>query len=493
MKSDQFLKEGFVEDASEVNADHEVQMARADLFHAAEDALSLHKLLRNVSEQQGLEGWVAAKITLASDYLKTVREYIEYELMTAASEQPMLPIAEGSGSKEKQKTPYRDINSAEYRAAADKQKQRMAKDAAAEPGKKLADKIAKKDVSEGSVTKKPQPYNDPDWTKKLSKKQLDALAGPKYKKDKKEQGVAEVSKATLDRYVPKAVDAHGHADFSARQSKDDPTLRSYHKSQKHTAEKRRQGISRALDRMSKQQGVAEGKKADRYHIVAKDGKPASLASYADRDSAVKDRDAKYPGAVVQQVGPRGKVKGVAEGSDEKQSFKVSYHNPKTRQDKVVTIKALNKDEVLDYCANKGYKNVHVEQGVSEDDSAVQSFLSKGGKIQQLPYKKPRKADKTDYGSKHIGGSGDKMKASRTGTAAKTQGNKVAGMSEGSACNHTMEGKSCPMHGLKECPGYKSSIEETTAGSVATVVNPTPKNKAKVGTLFGGTYKQKKTK
>ena len=189
----------------------------------------------------------------------------------------------------------------------------------------------------------------------------------------------------------------------------------------------------------------------------------------------------------------GLKQGVAEGLNEKQSFKVSYHNPKTRQDKVVTIKAPNKDEVLDYCANKGYKNVHVEQGVSEDDSAVQSFLSKGGKIQQLPYKKPRKADKTDYGSKHIGGSGDKMKASRTGTAAKTQGNKVAGMSEGSACNHTMEGKSCPMHGLKECPGYKSSIEETTAGSVAGVVNPTPKNKAKVGTLFGGTYKQKKTK
>jgi hypothetical protein len=57
----------------------------------------------------------------------------------------------------------------------------------------------------------------------------------------------------------------------------------------------------------------------------------------------------------------------------------------------------------------------------------------------------------------------------------------------------MEGKSCPTHGLKKCPGYKSNIEETTAGSVAGVVNPTPKNKAKVGTLFGGTYKQKKTK
>ena len=72
-----------------------------------------------------------------------------------------------------------------------------------------------------------------------------------------QQGVAEVSKATLNQYVPKAVDAHGHADFSARMSKDDPTKRSYHVDQKHTAEKRRQGISRALDRMSKMEGVAE--------------------------------------------------------------------------------------------------------------------------------------------------------------------------------------------------------------------------------------------
>jgi hypothetical protein len=57
-------------------------------------------------------------------------------------------VAEGSGPKEKQKTPYRDINSAEYRAAADKQKQRMGKDKAAEPGKKM---LAKQGVAEGRV------------------------------------------------------------------------------------------------------------------------------------------------------------------------------------------------------------------------------------------------------------------------------------------------------------------------------------------------------
>lgn len=62
-----------------------------------------------------------------------------------------------------------------------------------------------------------------------------------------------------------------------------------------------------------EQDVAEGKKPDRYHIVGKDGNPADLASYADRASAEQVRDKKYPGAKVQQVGPRGKVKGVTEG------------------------------------------------------------------------------------------------------------------------------------------------------------------------------------
>jgi hypothetical protein len=111
MKSSQFLKEGFVEDANEVHEDHEVHMARSDLFHAAEDALSLHKLLKNVSEQQGLEGWVAAKITLAADYLNTVREYVEYQLMSgavpvaSAMQTNELPIAEGVAQGTDEKDP----------------------------------------------------------------------------------------------------------------------------------------------------------------------------------------------------------------------------------------------------------------------------------------------------------------------------------------------------------------------------------------------------
>ncbi len=50
---------------------------------------------------------------------------------------------------------------------------------------------------------------------------------------------------------------------------------------------------------------------------------------------------------------------------------------------------------------------------------------------------------------------------------------------------------------KEKPNLKlvksDEVKENTAGSVATVVNPKAKDRSKIGTLFGGTYKQRKDK
>lgn len=89
MKTTDFITEGIGQDADDMHKDHEVQMARQDCYNAAKDAIDLHKLLANVSEMQGLEGWVSEKITLAADYLRTVKEYFEYEQMS--QEQSLLP------------------------------------------------------------------------------------------------------------------------------------------------------------------------------------------------------------------------------------------------------------------------------------------------------------------------------------------------------------------------------------------------------------------
>lgn len=65
-------------------------------------------------------------------------------------------LDEGSGPKEKQKTPYRDINSPESRAAASAQREKMASADKAEAGKKLLGKIKQKNeevVSEGGIEK----------------------------------------------------------------------------------------------------------------------------------------------------------------------------------------------------------------------------------------------------------------------------------------------------------------------------------------------------
>ena len=102
--------------------------------------------------------------------------------------------------------------------------------------------------------------------------------------------VAEISKATIDRYVTKASDSHGDADFKARMSKNDPDKRSYHVDQKKTAEKRRQGISRALDRMSREESIEE------YGDTAKGQKMLTKVQKRAVDRVVSkkaDTDPKY--------------------------------------------------------------------------------------------------------------------------------------------------------------------------------------------------------
>jgi hypothetical protein len=73
------IKEGLGDAAHRAELDHEVQMARADLYKLAKYSIKLHELLKNISEAEGLEGWVQAKITKASDYISSVYHYMDYD------------------------------------------------------------------------------------------------------------------------------------------------------------------------------------------------------------------------------------------------------------------------------------------------------------------------------------------------------------------------------------------------------------------------------
>lgn len=61
--------------------DHEVQMARSQLFSIAEYAIKLHNLLKHIPEERGIEGWMQAKITKAADYMDAVWHNLEHDLL----------------------------------------------------------------------------------------------------------------------------------------------------------------------------------------------------------------------------------------------------------------------------------------------------------------------------------------------------------------------------------------------------------------------------
>ena len=604
MKSLDFLKEGFMEDASEAHQDHEVQMARQECFHAAEHALALHKLLRNISEAQGLEGWVSSKITLANDYLKRVREYLEYELLTKDinDEAPTLTIAEDQESKKKNLVVEYKVSGAEpgsenytindielnalqnvtsryydrpvtiaqskdnpdlytinvamtvgpvdygsYNAATrtasvakrmtDKGDQlqkvlqgiseAQSEEERAESERQMQDFISKGgEIQQVRANRGPRRsgaslashhiggMGDARTGRRSQMRGLGSNPTGKLLVAKESEGVAEgifdFKKQTMpehgdelkigDRHVMfddggshygvswiKQDRSEAYEEFDKSEYTNLDQLKKAiwdeikYQDQQSVAEGLPGGLSKSdytpgatkkyistncttchgrqvmyktpdgkLHADNKQgakkiscpvckgtgdkQGVAEGKKSDRYHIVGKDGKPVNLASYPDRDSAIKDRDEKYPGAVVQQVGPRGKVKGVAEGSLNEGQYEMMM------------------------------RNGQVKKFIAKDDADAKRIAAGHGAKSVIRLKGGVPAGKVSE----------------------------QGVAEGAKCNHTMEGTNCPVHGLKECGSY-GKVEEMSAGSVATVVNPPAKNKSKVGTLFGGTYKQKKVK
>ena len=123
------------------------------------EAKSLHKMSADELDQahKDNEAKIAAihkndptvRITKSHPLISKRRSINLHKVIRSKQSNEEVELDEGSGPKEKQKTPFRNINGPEYKAAADKQRQQMAKDKAAEPGKKMLDK---KGMAEGSFS-----------------------------------------------------------------------------------------------------------------------------------------------------------------------------------------------------------------------------------------------------------------------------------------------------------------------------------------------------
>ena len=89
------LKTGFVPHGKS-RVDHEVEMARSDVLATMKNARSIYELLKNKSEEEGLEGWVQEKLVKANDYLNSVKEYYDEKMMQQESVPPAGVIGNGA-------------------------------------------------------------------------------------------------------------------------------------------------------------------------------------------------------------------------------------------------------------------------------------------------------------------------------------------------------------------------------------------------------------
>lgn len=81
-KKSKSVSEGLADMADLAERDHEVQMARAELYKIGKYAIKLHDMVKGISEEEGIEGWMQSKITKAADYISSVYHALDYDMVS---------------------------------------------------------------------------------------------------------------------------------------------------------------------------------------------------------------------------------------------------------------------------------------------------------------------------------------------------------------------------------------------------------------------------
>ena len=422
MKSLDFLKEDIVTDAQDMQLDHEVQMARKDCYTAADNAIALHKLLRNISEQQGLEGWVAAKITLASDYLNTVREYLEYQLMTGSPMQEPISVMTVAESKLNEVDPRNFDSDVDYYAARN-----------APPRRRSA-------PSDYPFSKE----EDDDYFREIFRKKREAKA--------KESGVTEGSREMTgtprDRFISTMTP---RMDNDALMQKVAKVVNS--------PEFNEDTILKIVD---------AGNTV--MHPVARYIQKKFEELQYDLGRSYEDYPERVAEKLLSMLIDRTK-QGVAEGNDYSAvtnaiTRRIIQQHPQVLAKYGPEVVGLAIDEIAEFVGN-------VDEIGSSDVSGWTSQV-----IRSLSRFSPLREQGMSRAAKGM------MKYGKTGMK------KLAQLGREGAPEEKMNDTRDQFDKYNK---DDKSVTEMNAGSVAGVVNPTPKNKAKTGTLFGGTYKQKRAK
>ena len=76
-------------DSHAMHQEHQLHMLREECYHCASNAMQLHELMSSMQSHDEIAPWAAEKISLANDYLKTVKEYLEYQVIDPMQDHQM--------------------------------------------------------------------------------------------------------------------------------------------------------------------------------------------------------------------------------------------------------------------------------------------------------------------------------------------------------------------------------------------------------------------
>jgi hypothetical protein len=140
---------GFISKASD-RTDREVEMAKGDLYQSIKNAKMIFDMLGDVSEEDGIEGWVQEKIIKASDYLNTVREYMEQQRFANEMTGGVIGNGMANESAKKKVNPYAVGMAQAMKSTGDKP---PLKKSTIVKGHEIAKKIKGEDLEEGWKSK----------------------------------------------------------------------------------------------------------------------------------------------------------------------------------------------------------------------------------------------------------------------------------------------------------------------------------------------------
>lgn len=393
----------------------EAAMARADLYKMANYSFKLFKMIHDGDQ---LEGWVQAKITKAADYVASVYHYMEYEMKFSEY-----------GEKIENSDMYAEDVKKQFRAKLMEAKKKL-------------EKLKKMDEGEFSKVG-----------------------------DKKKTATGELTKT--DKGV-----VHKRTDYKDDESGE---VNKTHAKSKSAAEKKNQAPAQKQSKTGTW-GMKDGQKFDNRNKKVKEG----LFGGSEEDLA--KRSPQLQALIALRKDPKyqsPEAKAALEARIKKQMDRVSLDKGEVMgpDGKPVAVKEalkggqkkldVDKDGKLEKSDFAKLRSSKVKEGAKPD------FLDmdKDGNKKEPMKKAVADKKKNPFAKVKENTQAAQARADRAGVASAMANQTAPGkpaattpVPEGK-CNHTPKGKSCPIHGMKECGGmYEASHQAKT--TMKHVKNPT---------------------